>query len=294
MTTGEKIKKLRNDKMMTQAQLVGDHITRNMLSRIESNEANPSLSTLLYIADRLGVPAGYLLADEKGDAVYAKSFVLDDIKMAFNMGNYRICRELCVNAGLYDDEIVLVAAEATFALAVEEFNSGFLYRAVDFFDEAISYCEKTSYYTEHIKAAACMYLRYMRGLSPNLTSSVIDENTVEHFCAMDNRFCRYIYAVEGVESSHTTFAGMYIDSGDRDDPTVLHLGAKIDMLHGNYRLAASKLNRILTNEYEVGRPLLYAVLSDLESCCKSMNDYRGAYEYSNTKIDLLQKMLLDD
>ena len=67
MTTGEKIKKLRNDKMMTQAQLVGDHITRNMLSRIESNEANPSLSTLIYIADRLGVPAGYLLADEKGD-----------------------------------------------------------------------------------------------------------------------------------------------------------------------------------------------------------------------------------
>ena len=279
--------------MMTQSQLVGDHITRNMLSRIESNEANPSLSTLLYIADRLGVPAGYLLADEKGDAAYAKSFVLDDIRMAYDMGDYRICRELCINAGLYDDELVLIAAEASFAIAVEDFNKGYLYRAVDFFDEAITYGEKTVYYTGHIKAAACMYLRYMRRLSPNLSSSVVDENTVDHFCAMDNRFCRYIYAVEGVESSHTTFAGMYIESGERDDPTVLHLSAKIDILHGNYRLAASKLNRILTNDFEVGRPLLYAVLSDLEYCCKSVNDYRGAYEYSNTKIDLLQKMLLN-
>lgn len=294
MTTGEKIKKLRNDKMMTQAQLVGDHITRNMLSRIESNEANPSLSTLLYIADRLGVPAGYLLADEKGDAVYAKSFVLDEIKRAYDMANYRICRDLCINAGLYDDELVLIAAEASFAIAVEEFNKGLLYRAVEFFDEAMTCAERTKYYTGHLRAAACAYLRYMRRFSPNLSSSVVDENTVDHFCSMDDRFCRYIYAVEGVESSHTAFAEMYVESGDTEEPTVLHLGAKIDMLHGNYRLAALKLKRILTNKLEVGRPLLYAVLADLEACCKSMNDYRGAYEYSNIKIDLLQKMLVND
>ena len=111
---------------------------------------------------------------------------------------------------------------------------------------------------------------------------------------MDNRFCRYIYAMEGVESSHTTFAGMYIQSGERDEPTVLHLGAKIDMVHGNYRLATSKLNQVLTNNYEVSRPVLYAVLADLEACCKATNDYRGAYEYSTTKIDLLQKMLAGD
>ena len=56
MTTGEKIKKLRAEKMMTQSQLVGEHITRNMLSRIESDEANPSLGTLIYLAKRLNVP----------------------------------------------------------------------------------------------------------------------------------------------------------------------------------------------------------------------------------------------
>ena len=93
LTTGEKIKKLRTDKMMTQSELVGDQITRNMLSRIESDEANPSLSTLLYLAKRLNVPAGYLIADEDEDDVYSKAFVIRDIKRAYVSKNYRVCRK---------------------------------------------------------------------------------------------------------------------------------------------------------------------------------------------------------
>ncbi len=294
MTIGEKIKKLRNEKMMTQSQLVGEEITRNMLSRIESDEAKPSLGTLLYLAKRLNVPAGYLLADEKEDAVYAKSFVLAQIKEAYKSGSYQISRQMCIEFGLGDDEIVMIAAESAFALAVEDFNKGKLKKAVDYFDEAILYCERTAYFTEHIRAAACMYIRYMRNLSPNLSSAVIDENAVEHFCAMKNSFCRYIYAVEGVENSHTTFASTYVANGEREDPTVLHLGAKIDMVHGNYRLASIKLERVLTNNYEVSLPVLYAVFADLEACSKATNNFKSAYEYSNTKVELLQKMLSDE
>ncbi len=294
MTTGEKIKKLRVEKMMTQSQLVGDQITRNMLSRIESDEANPSLGTLLYIAKRLNVPAGYLLADEKEDTMYSKSFSLENIRYAFKSGDYRICRQLCSDCGIQDDEIGLLEAESTLALAIGEFNKGKLKSAVEFFDEAIMCEEKTAYSTDHIKAQACMYLRYMRRFSPNLSSGVIDENTVEHFCAMNDRFCRYIYALEGVESSHMTFASSFVENGSRDDPIVLHLGARIDIANGNYRLAQIKLTQVLTNDKEVSRPILYAVFCDLEECCKYLNDFRGAYEYSNTKIDLLQRMLADE
>ena len=280
--------------MLTQSQLVGSQITRNMLSRIESDEANPSLSTLLYLAQRLGVPAGYLLADQKEDAVYAKSFVLENIKRAHESGDHRICLSLCADSGLDDDEVFLLAAESAFCVAVEEFDKGALRRAVDFFDEAIGYCDRSSYYTEHVRAGACMYIRYMRRLSPNLSSSVVDETEVEPYCAMDNTFCRYIYAVEGVENSHTTFVRAFVESGDREAPTVLHLGAKIDMAHGKYRLANLKLSRVLTNPYEVSRPVLYAVFADLEQCCKATGDFKGAYEYSTTKLDLLQKMLTQD
>ena len=294
MTTGEKIKKLRNDKMMTQAQLVGNHITRNMLSRIESDEANPSIGTLLFLASRLGVPAGYLLSDENEDKVYAKSFVVEDIKRAFGTKSYAICRQLCIESKFEDDEILMLSAEACFALAVEEFEKGHLRASVAYFDEAISFSIKTNYYSEHIKTASYMYLRYMQKFSPNLSSSYdVDEN-FEHFCAMSNKFCRYMYALECIENSHLSFASSFVKDGDGEDPTVLHLGAKIDMYNSNYRLAQIKLQEILTNDREVSRPLLYEVLVSLEECAKITDDFKSAYEYSITKMDVLQKMLADE
>ena len=294
MTTGEKIKKLRTDKMMTQSQLVGDHITRNMLSRIESDEANPSLGTLLFLASRLGVPAGYLLADENEDKVYDKSFVVENIKRSFNSGSYAICRQLCLESDYVDDEIMLLSAESCFAVAVEEFDKGRLKSSVTYFDEALSFASQTSYYSEHIKASACMYLRYMQKFSPNLSSGTIDEDSVEHYCAMNNSFCRYIYALDGIENSHFTFATSFVKNGDKEDPSVLHLGAKIDMSNGNYRPAIIKLQQALTNDREVSRPLFYEVLASLEECAKITDDFKSAYEYSKIKLDVLQKMLADD
>ena len=66
---GTKIKQLRKSKKMTQAALVGDKITRNMLSGIENGVANPSISTLNYLADKLGVSVGYLLSEEEEENV---------------------------------------------------------------------------------------------------------------------------------------------------------------------------------------------------------------------------------
>ena len=69
---GEKIHRLRVKRKMTQAELAGDQITRNMLSRVENGAALPSLPTVWYLADRLGVPAGFLLAEGDDDRVWQK------------------------------------------------------------------------------------------------------------------------------------------------------------------------------------------------------------------------------
>ena len=52
MQIGEKIKTLRQAKLMTQSELAGTQITRNMLSSIEHGTALPSLPTALYLAER--------------------------------------------------------------------------------------------------------------------------------------------------------------------------------------------------------------------------------------------------
>ena len=72
MTLGQKLKKARLDRGLTQSQVVGDRITRNMLSQLENDLASPSVGTLEYLASVLGVQAAWLLADEKEEEAAAE------------------------------------------------------------------------------------------------------------------------------------------------------------------------------------------------------------------------------
>lgn len=64
MELGEKIRQARLEAGLSQRQLCGDTITRNMLSLIESGRAKPGMDTLLYLASRLGKPVGWFLEQE--------------------------------------------------------------------------------------------------------------------------------------------------------------------------------------------------------------------------------------
>ncbi|QED46513.1 helix-turn-helix domain-containing protein [Cytobacillus dafuensis] len=60
---GERIRKLRKQKKMTLEELAGKSLTKGMLSLIENNKANPSIESLHYIAERLGVEVSDLLEE---------------------------------------------------------------------------------------------------------------------------------------------------------------------------------------------------------------------------------------
>lgn len=60
---GARIKKLRKQKRLTQTELVGERLTKGMLSLIENGKAQPSMESLRFIAKRLNVDVDYLLDD---------------------------------------------------------------------------------------------------------------------------------------------------------------------------------------------------------------------------------------
>ena len=64
MELGEKLLKARTAAGLSQRQLCGDVITRNMLSQIEHGTAKPSMETLRYLAARLDKPISYFLEEE--------------------------------------------------------------------------------------------------------------------------------------------------------------------------------------------------------------------------------------
>ena len=67
MELGEKIRAARLAAGLSQRQLCGEDITRNMLSLIENGGAKPSVKTLTLLAERLGKPVSYFLDENARD-----------------------------------------------------------------------------------------------------------------------------------------------------------------------------------------------------------------------------------
>ena len=64
MELGARLRQARLEAGISQRQLCGDVITRNMLSQIENGSARPSMDTLRYLAGQLGKPLSYFLEDD--------------------------------------------------------------------------------------------------------------------------------------------------------------------------------------------------------------------------------------
>ena len=71
MTMGQRILAARLAAGLSQRELAGEEITRNMLSSLEHDTANPSVATLRYLAGRLGRPVSYFLGEDEASKAVA-------------------------------------------------------------------------------------------------------------------------------------------------------------------------------------------------------------------------------
>ncbi len=66
---GTRIRKLRKEQKLTLEALAGERLTKGMLSQIENDKAKPSMESLDYIAERLGVKASELLEEVTSSSI---------------------------------------------------------------------------------------------------------------------------------------------------------------------------------------------------------------------------------
>lgn len=87
MELGQKLKQARLEAGLSQRQLCGDEITRNMLSQIENGSAKPSMTTLRYLAGRLGKTVSWFLEE---DAVTSPNqAVMERVREAYRAEKFR-------------------------------------------------------------------------------------------------------------------------------------------------------------------------------------------------------------
>ena len=291
MSIGEKIRSLRVAKLMTQSELAGNQITRNMLSCIENGSAQPSLSTIRYIAKALNVPVGFLLAEEGDEVVYQKMSGLPNIKRAYRAGDWMGCRSLCLSSCPEpDDEIRLILATCDLEIAKSLFWEGKIRQACRFFDEAMLYAADTLYPADYIHAEAEVYFWYMERISPMLYSDVLDDGETRSVVCK-NAFFQYLVALEALEKGDESPAKHFVEICPDESFFCLHLSIKCLMNQRKFGEAKDALMSLLETELLLNEINLLAILCDLEICCREIEDFKGAYRYSNERVQHLEKLL---
>lgn len=94
MELGEKILQARTAAGLSQRQLCGDVITRNMLSQIEHGTAKPSMATLRYLASRLEKPLSYFLEEDLDTAPLEALRGLTQAENALAEGKHRYAAQI--------------------------------------------------------------------------------------------------------------------------------------------------------------------------------------------------------
>lgn len=292
MNIGKRIRRLRLSKLMTQADLAGDQITRNMLCNIERGTALPSLPTAMYLAGRLGVPVGLLLAEEGGEFPYRKMIEMPNIRRAFAAGDFTGCLSLLHSSfpAERDDELSLLCAEAEFGAARNEFEEGRFRRAAAAFDRGVTAAEQTVYDTASLRARTAVYFHYLSGVSPTLSSDILPESEVADARAFGDEFCEYYMALDALENGRDGEVAAYLTRQEKS-LYAARIRALILMKKEEYGEAQEALEALFGNPKLSVGALLYEIFGDLDLCCRKNDDYKRAYEFAGSRMALLERLL---
>src|SRR5947207_10022658 len=85
-TIGQRLKRLRLDRHMSQRELAAPGVSYAYISRIEASTRQPSVKALRKLAAKLGVSAGYLETGSELDPASARELRLADLELAVRLG----------------------------------------------------------------------------------------------------------------------------------------------------------------------------------------------------------------
>ncbi len=294
MTIGEKVRYYRKKKKMTQSALSSNHITRNMISLIESDSAMPSVDTIRYISKKLGIDPGMLISDEVTAEDIEGFELAKDIKAAYSKKKYKLCIDKYNESKIKPttDEILYILADCCAYLGVEQFKNGTMQEANSLLSASLSYCEKTILNTDNIKKTARLYLNLINFYFGKYVGDFIDffDDSYRGYESINEIL--YVYCLKLIESGDMDYAEETAELPlFTNDSYVMHITARCEQSRGNFTEAKEMLNVLLDNNInQHNAALLYNVYSDLEYCCTKDEDYKNAYHYAKLKNSLYQKL----
>lgn len=287
---GKKIRDLRLSRSMTQKELATGSVTRNMLSLIENGNALPSLPTLAELAGRLGVSVGYFFAEtDEETAAFTKMSRIGEIRRLYRDGEYDACLTACRELPCPDEEILLLSAECSLALAADAFQRYALNTASTHLLEAKAALSDTVCASDSLRTTVAFLEQLIECTThPALPSDILDTSRFES-SRIPVEFFVYLRALSFLDQGQVADADALLRSGLIHSAMYCHiLEAKEWMRQGRHADAFALLQKIVSTETP-GFFTAFRLLNALESCASTLGDFKNAYQYSTEKIKLLEQ-----
>ena len=258
MKLGQLLKQARLDAGLSQRQLCGDRITRNMLSQIENGSAKPSMETLRYLAGQLGKPISFFLEES---AASPSQTAVAEARAAWLQHDHTAA--LALLAPIAPDDPF--GAEAWFLKALCYLEQariaqqrGQLPYAHDLLEKAANAGSKTPYYTPELERQRLLLLAR---LDPESCAELL------HRLADDELLLRAKIAM--TEDELHRCAALLDSCTDKTSTDWNLLRGDVYFAQRDYAKAREHYQK------DEDRRLLR-----LETCCEKLGDYKMAYYYA--------------
>lgn len=256
MKLGEKIRQARLEAGLTQRQLCGEKITRNMLSQIENGSAQPSMDTLRYLSGKLGRGMGFFLDDDTQENLMSRAWA------AYDSG---------------DDSTVLNMLEQFAESESQENREYLLLKNLSLLRLArASASQGRETYTRKLLAQAQMlespWLPELKLRRLSIQAELGMPVELAELPDLDDQL--YLYAYAAMRSGQPERAADFLDAaGDRGNSRWRLLRARTLMAQGEYASAIKLLQLEEKKKPEEAIPLL-------EQCFRELGDFQQAYHYA--------------
>lgn len=254
MELGQRLKQARLDANLSQRQLCGDTITRNMLSQIENGSARPSMDTLRVLAGRLGKPVSYFLEEQSASvnqSIITRARTLPAQQALALLEDYR------TPDPIFDPERYLMEALGCMELAqavIEEKRMGY---AVTLLERAKEAGSRTPYYTPDLERRRLL-LCYAAGESAEKLLPLLPDSTDE-------------LLLRAQAEEDPVRRGQLLDAAPGKTPAWHYLRAEVYFSQDDFQNAA---------EHYRQAPESTRVYARLEQCYRELEDYKMAYYYA--------------
>ena len=259
MSLGERLRQARLEAGLSQRQLCGERITRNMLSQLESGAASPSVSTLQYLAARLGKPVGYFLEET------TLSTNQQVMEAAWKGSGWEVLEALKAYKApdeMLDRERWLLEALTCLELAETALKEEKRPLAWSLLEQAASAGAKTPYYTPQLERhRICLACRVRPEKAGELTAGL---EPPEELLPL---------ARAALEAGEPGRCGTLLDAFPQDTPLWHLLRGEAHYALGEYQKATHHYHRA-----EAVYP--NRVYPRLEVCYREQEDYKMAYAYA--------------